>query len=90
MLGHGLGRVPPAACRSGARFDGRLAPAQVAAGEVSVACSTTHAVLDDACFVDSATIRTDLRRLSRSLARWHERPAVRDVVPRLAAALHAA
>jgi hypothetical protein len=37
--------------------------------------------------VDSATVRMELRRLARALARWHNHRAVRELNPRLTAVL---
>jgi hypothetical protein len=38
--------------------------------------------------VDSATVRTDIRQLCRTLIRWHSHAPVRDLYPRLSALLH--
>lgn len=72
--------------RAVTRMSARRALAHAAAGEVEHACAITGAMLDDAVAVDSATIRADLRRLDRTLRRWHTHRAVRRVQPRLTAA----
>jgi hypothetical protein len=48
----------------------------------------TAGLLDTVELVDSATIRLDLRRLARTLARRLRQPAVREIYPRLTATLH--
>ncbi|WP_216216599.1 helix-turn-helix domain-containing protein [Amycolatopsis aidingensis] len=82
-----LARVPGTAQRVHARFGARRALAYAAAGEVDHACTLTGQVLDGAEVVDSATIRVDLRRLARTLSRWHGHRPVRELYPRLTAAL---
>ncbi|TDV43162.1 helix-turn-helix domain-containing protein [Actinophytocola oryzae] len=79
--------LPETARRSYARFGARRALACLASGEVDHAGALTEQVLDAAAVVDSATIRHDLRRLAQALARWRTRQSVRDVYPRLSAAL---
>jgi transcriptional regulator with XRE-family HTH domain len=87
VLGPEVGRLPTAARRARARYGTRLARAFAAAGEVDHSCSLAEAVLDDVEVVDSATVRVDVRRLAHTLARWHNHGPVRDLSPRLAAAL---
>jgi len=89
MLRRELDRIPAAGRRARARFGARLAVAHAVSGDVEAACAAGHRALDDAEYVDSATIRHDLRRLSRALSRWHSRPPVRDLSPRLVATLRA-
>jgi hypothetical protein len=88
VLGAGLARIPPQAHRNQARFGARMALALAADGEIDQACQVAHSVLDHAELVDSATIRVDLGRLVRTLSRWRSHPPVRDLTPRLTAALH--
>ncbi|MCO1574583.1 helix-turn-helix domain-containing protein [Crossiella sp. SN42] len=89
VLDRALTAIPAGSHRPRARFGARRALAHAAAGEVEHACALTAGVLDEAALVDSATIRQDLRRISRTLARWHTHPPVRELQPRLAAALQA-
>ena len=49
--------------------------------------STRQTGADNADLVDSATVRQDLKRLARLLGRERDHAAVRDVYPRLNAAL---
>jgi hypothetical protein len=79
--------IPDTARRAYARFGARRALAYLAAGEVEHASILTGQVLDAAALVDSATVRHDLRRLAHTLARWRTHPSVREVHPRLSAAL---
>ena len=88
VLERELAGVPAAARRTRARFASRLALAQAACGDPEGACTTAGHALDDVELVHSATIRTDLRLLARSLTRWHRRPPVLQLSPRLTAALH--
>ncbi|WP_370947134.1 helix-turn-helix domain-containing protein [Amycolatopsis sp. cg5] len=87
LLDQQLNAIPDSARRTHARFGARRALAYASAGEVEHACTLAHRVLDSAEVVDSATIRVDLRRLTRTLARWHSHQPVRDLYPRLNAAL---
>ena len=73
--------------RAAARFGARRVLAHAVAGEVDHACVLAHELLDLAVVVDSATVRMELRRLARALARWHNHGAVRELNPRLAAVL---
>lgn len=82
-----LARIPRTSGRTFARSGARLALSQAAAGDVEGACRVTREVVDTAVAVDSATVRADLGRLSRTLARWSSQPAVRDVRARLSDAL---
>jgi hypothetical protein len=79
--------LPATARRAYARFGARRALAYVTAGEIDHASTLTGQILDAATQVDSATIRHDLRRLAHSLARWRTHHSVREVYPRLSAAL---
>lgn len=83
VLQRHLGKVPAPARRARARVSARLALAHTAVGDVDAACRVTEETLADARFVDSATLRHDLKRLSSSLARFRSRPEVQDLLPRL-------
>jgi transcriptional regulator with XRE-family HTH domain len=78
LLDEQLATVPPSARRARARFGIRRALAHAQSGEIDQACAAAREVLVEAAQVDSATIRLDLRELSRTLGRWHTNPAVRD------------
>jgi tetratricopeptide (TPR) repeat protein len=82
-----LARIPRSSGRTFARFGARLALSQAAAGDVESACRLASDVVDAAVAVDSATVRTDLGRLVRTLARWSNKPAVCEVRVQLAEAL---
>jgi transcriptional regulator with XRE-family HTH domain len=82
-----LARIPRTSGRTFARFGARLALSQAAAGDVDSACRLTPEVVDAAVAVDSATVRSDLGRLARTLSRWSGQPAVREVRVRLSEAL---
>ena len=73
--------------RATARFGARRVLAHAASGEVDHACSLAHELLDIAEVVDSATVRMEFRRLARTLARWNKHRSVRELQPRLTAAL---
>lgn len=88
ILDREIHRVPEHALRSQARYGVRRALAHAAAGDVDFACSLTTRVLGVVDTVQSATISTDLRRLARTLARFHTAASVRDLQPRLTASLH--
>jgi hypothetical protein len=55
----------------------------VLSGEIDQGCTTLTEVIDDVAHVDSATVRLDLRELSRSLSRWRTHRSVQDIYPRL-------
>src|SRR2546423_5222060 len=79
--------IPASARRTRARFGARRALAHPFDGEVDHACVVLREVLDDAVHVDSATVRMDLRELSRTLGRWRNHGAVTDIQPELIEAL---
>ncbi|MGH3720046.1 MAG: helix-turn-helix domain-containing protein [Pseudonocardiaceae bacterium] len=79
--------LPPQALRSQARYGIRRAMAHAAAGEVEHACEIAEPLLGGVEVVGSATIRTDVRRLARTLSRFGTTRSVRELSPRLAAAL---
>ena len=87
ILDREVPRIPAIAVRSCARYGIRQALAHCAAGDLDRACELASRLLPDAERVDSATIRLDLRRLAHSLNRWHSYPPVRELYPRLTAAL---
>jgi transcriptional regulator with XRE-family HTH domain len=75
LLDQQLAVISPAARRARARFGIRRALAHAQNGDIDQACVAAREVLADAAQVDSATIRLDLRELSRTLGRWHNHPA---------------
>ncbi|WP_090103275.1 helix-turn-helix domain-containing protein [Lentzea jiangxiensis] len=83
VLGGQLALVPATSRRSRARFGIRRSLAHALSGEVDESCRTLVQTLDDVAHVDSATVRTDLRQLARTLGRWHNHGAVREVYPDL-------
>lgn len=87
LLAAHVDRIPAQSKRSRARYGTRLALAYAAAGESERAAELAVDILGAAVSVDSATVRTDLARLARSLTRWRGNSAVRDVYPELIAAL---
>jgi transcriptional regulator with XRE-family HTH domain len=79
--------VPSHALRSRTRYGVRRAIAHAAAGEIEHACEIAESLLAGVGMLGSATIRTDLRRLSRTLSRFRTTRSVRELSPRLTAAL---
>jgi transcriptional regulator with XRE-family HTH domain len=73
----------PGSIRARARFATRLALAHATDGELDRTYQIADWLLDDLVRVDSATIRQDVRRLARTLARWRGDPRVRALRPRL-------
>lgn len=82
-----LAAVPDFAHRTLARIGVRYSLALVAAGEVDHACTMVDRLVDPIVSTDSATVRTDLRRLAQELTRRHTRTAVKEIMPRLIGAL---
>ena len=82
MSGRGAGptasRVPP---HQGHGSVSAASLAHALAGEIDQSCLTLAETLDDAAHVDSATVRTDLRELARTLGRWREPRTVREIHP---------
>jgi transcriptional regulator with XRE-family HTH domain len=74
--------------RNRARYGAHLALAQAEAGNVECACDVLEDVLTNARTVDSATIRGTLRQCRQVISRWRNNDRVRDLSPRLSAALH--
>ncbi|MDN3358225.1 helix-turn-helix transcriptional regulator [Actinomadura sp. DC4] len=87
LLDREVPHIAETALRSRVRFGVRRALAHASAGEVDHACTLSGDLLDLIDLVDSATVRVDLRRLTHTLARWHTHGQVREVYPRLTAAL---
>lgn len=79
LLDRQLPLIPATARRARARFGVRRALAHAQDGEIEQACHAAREVLADVALVDSATIRIDLRELNRTLNRWRDHPAVREL-----------
>jgi hypothetical protein len=88
ILTHEFDHIPAHAHRARARYGARLALALASQHEIDHACTIAETTATAASMVDSATIRTDLRRLVRTMNRWRRHPDVRRIMPRLASALH--
>jgi transcriptional regulator with XRE-family HTH domain len=87
VLDREVARMPTINRRSRARFGTRRSLAHALAGEIDESCVTLAEVLDDVAQVDSATIRLDLRELSRNLSRWRGHHTVREIYPELSRVL---
>ncbi|MER8046256.1 helix-turn-helix transcriptional regulator [Streptomyces sp. NPDC094032] len=83
-----VARIPEHALRTRVRYGARRALAHAVAGEVDHACVIAQPLLAGGEALAFATIRVDLHRLSRVLARHHRNAAVRALSPQLTAALH--
>ncbi|MFB6624562.1 helix-turn-helix domain-containing protein [Streptomyces sp. NPDC056374] len=83
-----VARIPHHALRSRVRYGVRQALSYAVAGEIDHACALARPLLAEGEALDSATIRVDVRRLSRVLARHPKNTAVRALSPRLTAVLH--
>lgn len=81
-------RIPARALRTQARYGIRRALAHAVAGNVDHACDVARPLLGTAGATGSATVLLDVRRLSRTLARFRTRRSVRELAPELAGALH--
>ena len=79
LLDRQLPLIPRTARRARARFGIRRALAHAEDREIEQACIATWDVLADVAVVDSATVRLHLRDLNRTLNRWRNHPAVRDL-----------
>jgi hypothetical protein len=88
VLDREVERIPATAMRARLRFGVRQALAHAAAGEVDHACELAKPMIDQAMTVGSATILSDLRRLSGTLKRWSSHPAVRALDPAFTLALY--
>ncbi|MGH3854647.1 MAG: helix-turn-helix domain-containing protein [Pseudonocardiaceae bacterium] len=87
ILDREIALLPPHALRSHVRYGIRRAMAHVADGEVEHACEIAEPLLSGVGLVGSATIRTDVRRLARTLSRFGTTRSVRELSPRLTAVL---
>ncbi|MDX3090112.1 helix-turn-helix transcriptional regulator [Streptomyces sp. ME02-6978a] len=88
VLDEACERLPAHAQRTRARYGVRRALAHARSGEVERACALARELLPAIRITDSATIRLDLRRLSRTLGRFRSVPAVSALSPDLTAVLH--
>lgn len=88
ILSHELERIPTDAHRTRARYGARLAVALATMREIDRACDVAEPVLVRAGSIDSATVRHDLRLLRRTIGRWRTHGKVKQLMPRLIAALH--
>jgi transcriptional regulator with XRE-family HTH domain len=86
LIDRELREVAPAATRFRARWGARRALAYAMAGEVDHACDLAGELLPQCATADSATIRSDVRDLTKTLARWLRHPKVRAVYPALTGA----
>ncbi len=84
-----LARVAPSALRARARYGARLALAHAAAGEPEIAAAIIGPVLDAYPRVRSATVRDDLRTLSRMMNRWGRVPSIQAARLRVGEVLYA-
>jgi transcriptional regulator with XRE-family HTH domain len=87
LLDKACATLPPQALRTQARYGVRRSLAHTLAGEVERACSVVRPLLPAARSADSATVRLDIRRLARALARFRAVPAVAELSPDLTASL---
>nr|MDT0657923.1 helix-turn-helix transcriptional regulator [Micromonospora sp. DSM 115978] len=87
ILREEVARIPPEAERARARFGARLALTLAGQREIEEACAVAEPVLAMLPRLDSATIRSDLRDLARTLNRWHRHSRVREIMPLLTAGL---
>lgn len=88
LLDQQLVVIPSTARRARARFGMRRALAHAQYGDIDQACVAAREVLADTAQVDSATIRQDLRELSRTLGRWHTHRVAVDLRQELIRMLH--
>ncbi len=87
ILDRECARLPPDAWRTQVRYGVRRALAHALAGEIDHACRLTEQLLPLAVNVSSATVATDLRRLSRTLSRHPRNRSYLTVASRLTAVL---
>ncbi|MFE0775647.1 helix-turn-helix domain-containing protein [Streptomyces sp. NPDC058861] len=80
-------RLPAHALRTRARYGFRRALAHAASGEVERACAIAGELLGVMPAVPSATVNSDVRRLTRELSRFRSSRAVHDLQPALARVL---
>ncbi|GAA2625851.1 helix-turn-helix transcriptional regulator [Streptomyces vastus] len=88
VLDEAFSTLPAHALRTRARYGMRRALAHANSGEIEHACTIAGELLPAAQCADSATIRLDMRRLARTLARFRTSPAAAQLSPDLTAALH--
>jgi transcriptional regulator with XRE-family HTH domain len=87
ILDQECSRIDPKALRTRTRYGMRRALAYAAAGEPEHACGIAADLLDISMAVRSATVESDIRKLSAQLGRFQWNRAVRDLQPGLARAL---
>jgi hypothetical protein len=87
MFERELRDVPPTARRFQTRWRARQALAHATSRDLDAACAVATGLIDDMATVDSATVRTDLVLLARTLSRWITYGPVRDLYPVLTAAM---
>ncbi|MFH8871395.1 helix-turn-helix domain-containing protein [Streptomyces griseus] len=80
-------RVPTHALRTRTRYGFRRSLAHAASGEVEHACAIADELLRAMPAAPSATVNSDVRRLSQELSRFRSSRAVRDLQPALARVL---
>lgn len=83
LLDRGIARFPQGAHRARVRYQTRAALAYATADELERATELIVSLLEPAQILDSATIRHDLRGLTKVLARRRSYPAVRPLLPAL-------
>ncbi|MFI9232891.1 helix-turn-helix domain-containing protein [Streptomyces rimosus] len=81
-------RLPGHSVRNQVRYGMRRALSHAAAGNVEHACSVAKSLLGPTSLVESATVRADIRRLTRLLGRHSSHSAGREITPHLTAVLH--
>lgn len=81
LLDEELSRLPATNRRARARFGVRRSLAYAVLGDIDQSCRTLAETIDDVAHTDSATVRMDLRELSRSLSRWRGHHAVQEIYP---------
>lgn len=87
ILDREIKHVPPEAVRASLRWGARRALAHAAQGEIEYAAALARGLLPGLTQITSATVRLDVRKLSRTLARWGTHPSVRELLPDLNVAL---
>lgn len=87
ILDQECARVPAGAWRTEVRYGVRRALAYALAGEIDHACELTGSLLPLTANVASATVKTDLRRLARTLARHPRNQSYLAIAAQLTAAL---
>lgn len=88
VLEHEVARIPRTALRARLRFGMRLALAHAGAGQVEQACLLAQEMVGQTADIGSATVLSDVRRLSAELRRWPNEPAVRQLGLVFASALY--